>query len=102
MARTPGPAFEKAYKKATYLQNASNDDMLDLYAYAVIARAEKDLASTPKPGMFDLAGKAKRNKWEKYVNEGVKPADAEKAYVAKVDELVSKHGLKDTVPAELK
>jgi hypothetical protein len=30
MARTTSAEFEKAYKKATYLQNASNDDMLDV------------------------------------------------------------------------
>lgn len=47
-------------------------------------------------------GKAKRNKWQKYVDEGVSAADAEKAYIAKVAKLVQEHGLKDTCPAELK
>jgi len=97
-------SFEKSYKLATYLQNASNDEMLDLYAFANIAKQDKDLATAKKPGMFDIAGKKKRERWEQYVNQDppLKPEEAEKAYIEKVSQLVAAHGLKDTCPAELK
>lgn len=36
--------------------------------------------------------KAKRNAWQKIVDEGVKPADAQKRYVKLVNELKEKHG----------
>ena len=36
--------------------------------------------------------KAKRNAWQKVVDEGVKPVDAQKKYVALVNDLKKKHG----------
>jgi acyl-CoA-binding protein len=36
--------------------------------------------------------KAKRNAWQKIVDEGVKPADAQKRYVQLVKDLKEKHG----------
>jgi len=77
--------------------------MLDLYAFAVIAKQEKDLETTEKPGRFDFAGKAKRTRWEKYVNEQPHtPEQAEKAYIDKINALVAENGLKDECPADLK
>jgi len=95
--------FEKSYKLAKYLQKASQDDMLDLYAFAIIAKQEKDLDTTEKPGRFDFTGKAKRTRWEKYVNEKpLKPEEAEQAYIDKINALVAENGLKDGCPADLK
>lgn len=37
-------------------------------------------------------GKAKRNAWQKLVDEGVTPQDAQKKYVALVESLKKKHG----------
>jgi len=95
--------FEKSYKLAKYLQKASQDDMLDLYAFAIIAKQEKDLDTTPKPGAFDFTGKAKRTRWELYVNKQPHtPEQAEKAYIDKINALVAENGLKDGCPADLK
>ncbi len=40
-------------------------------------------------------GKAKRKAWQKLVDEGVKPQEAEKRYVELVDELAERLGVKD-------
>jgi acyl-CoA-binding protein len=37
-------------------------------------------------------GKAKRNAWQKLVDEGISPSDAQKKYVALVESLKTKHG----------
>ena len=42
--------------------------------------------------MFDLKGKAKKNAWQKKVDSGVSPADAEKQYVELVEKLKTSYG----------
>lgn len=102
MARTVSPEFTAAYDRARYIKNANNEELLNLYAYAKIAKQEEDIKTAPAPGMFDLAGKAKRKRWQQHVDESVSPEDAEKQYIAAVAEMVGKYGLKDTCPENLK
>ncbi|KAF2199198.1 hypothetical protein GQ43DRAFT_442680, partial [Delitschia confertaspora ATCC 74209] len=64
-----------------------------LYGYAKIADGEK-FEDAKKPGMMDLPGKAKFNRWQKFHDENLSAADAQKKYVEAVDALVAKYGLK--------
>ncbi|KAG9994830.1 hypothetical protein KCU78_g18240, partial [Aureobasidium melanogenum] len=52
------------------------------------ALQEEQVAYTSLPQQ----GKAKRNAWQKLVDEGVTPEDAQKKYVALVESLKKKHG----------
>ena len=45
-----------------------------------------------RPGMLDLKGKAKWDSWSS--KKGISQDDAKTQYVAKVEELVAKHGMK--------
>jgi len=96
--------FQKSYDRAKYLKHASQNDQLDLYAFAVIAKQEKDLKTAKKPGMMDIAGKAKRKQWEKYLNQDdpLTADEAEKEYIKRINKLVEEHGLKDECPEKLK
>jgi diazepam-binding inhibitor (GABA receptor modulator, acyl-CoA-binding protein) len=42
--------------------------------------------------MFDIKGKAKQKSWQKEVDAGTKPADAEKRYVELVEKLKKAYG----------
>ncbi|KAF2734568.1 acyl CoA binding protein family [Polyplosphaeria fusca] len=87
----PSAKFQKAWDESSKLGGSpSNDEMLEMYAYGKIAKGEE-----AKPaGVFDLKGKAKYNKYQEKVKEGVSQADAEKKYVELVEGLKSKYGLK--------
>ena len=50
------------------------------------------VSNTPLTRHFPQQGKAKRNAWQKLVDEGVSPSDAQKKYVALVESLKTKHG----------
>ncbi|KAK6442235.1 hypothetical protein LTR95_001537 [Oleoguttula sp. CCFEE 5521] len=50
---------------------------------------ETKFADAPKPGMFDLKGKAKYGAWEKV--KDMKPEEAQKKYVTVVKGLVAKY-----------
>lgn len=76
--------------KAAGKQGPSNDEQLCLYAYAKVAEG-KDFSQAEKPGMFNLAGKAKYNKWQEVVNDGLSQKDAEAKYIALAKELLQKH-----------
>jgi len=102
MARTVSPEFTTAYDRAWHINTASNEEKLNLYAYAKIAKQEGDIKTAPAPGIFDLTAKAKRKRWQKFVDENVSPEDAEKQYIAAVAEMVGKYGLKPDCPENLK
>ncbi|KAM4056932.1 acyl coA binding protein [Hirsutella rhossiliensis] len=93
------PEFEKAVVDSKKLTGKpSNDELLDLYALYKIANGE-DIAKAPAPGMFDMKGKAKKNAWQKLLDEGVTPDQAQVKYVALVEDLKTKHGYDaDKVP----
>jgi len=67
--------------------------MLELYAYSKIAKGE-DISKATKPGMFDMQGKFKRNKWQEFIDAGITKDEATTKYVEKYNELKTKHGLK--------
>lgn len=85
-------AFETAVADSKKLTSKpSNEELLDLYALYKIALGE-DISNAPTPGMFDLKGKAKKNAWQKKVDEGVTQEQAKSEYVALVEQLKAQHG----------
>ncbi|KAJ4385672.1 hypothetical protein N0V93_010101 [Gnomoniopsis smithogilvyi] len=85
--------FETAVQDSQKLTSKpTNEQLLELYALFKIAKGE-DIDASPKPGMFDLKGKAKRNAWQAKHDE--LNGDAEKAkaeYVTLVEKLKAEHG----------
>ncbi|EMD88130.1 hypothetical protein COCC4DRAFT_202257 [Bipolaris maydis ATCC 48331] len=95
----PSAKFDEVYKKVSAMgeklkaagkQGPSNDEQLQLYAYAKIANGT-DFSAAKKPGMFDLTGKAKYNKWKDEVEAGTTPEKAEEEYIKLGEELVAKY-----------
>lgn len=85
-------AFDTAVADSKKLTSKpSNEELLDLYALYKIALGE-DISNAPAPGMFDLKGKAKKNAWQKKVDEGVTQEQAKSEYVALVEQLKAQHG----------
>ncbi|KAI4722261.1 hypothetical protein E4T48_01412 [Aureobasidium sp. EXF-10727] len=102
--------FKKAVEDSRKLKaKPSDDELLQLYGLFKQGTQDPPIESSDKPGMFDLKssafqaeliadmfllqqGKAKRNAWQKLVDEGVTPQDAQKKYVALVESLKKKHG----------
>ncbi|OTA94279.1 hypothetical protein M434DRAFT_394834 [Hypoxylon sp. CO27-5] len=97
------PEFVKAQEDSKKLTSKpSNDDLLELYALFKVGNGE-DFSKAEKPGMFDLKAKYKYQAWQKLVDEGVTPEDAQKRYVKKVEELKEKYGYDaDKVPEAVK
>ncbi|KAH8765512.1 acyl-CoA-binding protein [Diaporthe sp. PMI_573] len=85
-------SFEKAIADSKKLTSKpSNEELLDLYALFKIANGE-DISAAPAPGMFDLKGKAKKNAWQKKVDEGLTADQAKEQYVALVEKLKTQYG----------
>ncbi|KAK6066324.1 acyl CoA binding protein [Seiridium cupressi] len=82
-----------------------NDELLELYvrvrlslircplstALFKVANGE-DISKAPKPGMFDLKGKAKYNAWQKVVDDSTSAETAQQKYVQLVESLKASHG----------
>ncbi|KAL1858898.1 hypothetical protein Daus18300_009767 [Diaporthe australafricana] len=108
--------FDKAIADSKKLTSKpSNEELLELYGTSTganhgsgtilplvlspdnsaalfkIANGE-DIASAPAPGMFDLKGKAKKNAWQKKVDEDVTQEGAKEQYVALVEKLKTQYG----------
>uniref|UniRef100_A0A8R1E368 ACB domain-containing protein n=1 Tax=Caenorhabditis japonica TaxID=281687 RepID=A0A8R1E368_CAEJA len=82
-------SFDDAAAKVKSLKTSpSNDELLKLYA--LFKQGTVGDNTTDKPGMFDLKGKAKWSAWDE--KKGTSKDDAQKAYVALVEELVAKYG----------
>ncbi|KAH8884769.1 acyl CoA binding protein [Thozetella sp. PMI_491] len=85
-------AFKKAVVDSKKLTSKpSNDELLELYGLFKIATGE-DISKAPAPGMFDLKGKAKKNAWQKLVDEGLTAEEAQEKYVALVEKLKASLG----------
>ncbi|KAM3464854.1 hypothetical protein MY5147_008668 [Beauveria neobassiana] len=85
-------AFKKAAEDSKkLLAKPSNDELLELYGLYKVGNAE-DISSAPAPGMFDMKGKAKKNAWQKVVDEGISAETAQERYVALVEKLKTKYG----------
>ncbi|ROT40547.1 acyl CoA binding protein [Sodiomyces alkalinus F11] len=92
MSAPQSDAFKQAVidsKKLT--AKPSNDELLELYALYKVSTGE-DITQAPSPGMFDLKGKAKKNAWQKVVDEGTTPEQAQEKYVALVNRLKEAYG----------
>ncbi|KFH40469.1 putative acyl-CoA-binding protein-like protein [Hapsidospora chrysogenum ATCC 11550] len=77
-------AFQTAVTDSKKLTaKPDNDELLKLYALYKVALG---LLHTGKQG------KAKKNAWQKVVDEGTTPEQAQEQYVALVEELKAKHG----------
>uniref|UniRef100_A0A0D6QT57 ACB domain-containing protein n=1 Tax=Araucaria cunninghamii TaxID=56994 RepID=A0A0D6QT57_ARACU len=88
MARQTSPEFDAAVKASSQLsEKPSNDDLLAMYALFKQASQDPPIESAEKVGMFDLKGKAKRGAWQKIVDEGVTPEEAEQKYIALIEKM---------------
>ncbi|KAI0594389.1 putative fatty acid binding protein [Biscogniauxia mediterranea] len=86
------PEFEKAQKESRQLVSKPNtDDLLELYALFKVGNGE-DITKAEKPGMFDMKGKYKQTAWQKLVDEGVTPEQAQERYVKKVEAMKETYG----------
>ncbi|KAI1386695.1 acyl-CoA-binding protein [Hypoxylon trugodes] len=90
------PAFKKAQEDSKKLTSKpSNEDLLELYGLFKVGNAE-DFSKAEKPGVFDLKNKYKYQAWQKLVDEGVTPEDAQERYVKKVEELKKTYGFDES------
>ncbi|KAL2754458.1 hypothetical protein ACRALDRAFT_1070238 [Sodiomyces alcalophilus JCM 7366] len=92
MSAPQSDAFKQAVidsKKLT--AKPTNDELLELYALFKVGTGE-DIRHSPSPGMFDLKAKAKRSAWQKVIDEGTTPEQAQEKYVALVNKLKETYG----------
>ncbi|KAI8145972.1 putative acyl-coA-binding protein [Fennellomyces sp. T-0311] len=80
----PSAEFDKAAEEVKNLPTKPSDDDL-LKLYGLFKQATVGDNNTAKPGMFDLKGKYKWQAWEDV--KGKSKEDAEKEYIAFVEEL---------------
>ncbi|ODQ50908.1 putative acyl-coA-binding protein [Saitoella complicata NRRL Y-17804] len=84
----PSAEFTKAAEEVKNLSKKPTDDEL-LCLYGLFKQATIGDNNTDKPGMFDLKGKYKWEAWNKL--KGTSQEDAEKQYIALVEELKAKN-----------
>ncbi|KAF8470223.1 putative acyl-coA-binding protein [Kalaharituber pfeilii] len=84
-----GAEFEKAAEDVKNLESKPSDDEL-LKLYGLFKQATTGDNTTDKPGLFDFIGGYKWKAWKAL--EGTTKEDAEKQYIAFVNELKVKHG----------
>ncbi|CAL8340462.1 unnamed protein product [Boreogadus saida] len=83
--------FDAAAAEVKQLKSKPEDaEMLKIYA--LFKQASMGDNSTAFPGMFDFTGKAKWNAWD--AEKGKSQDDAKTEYIAKVEELKTKYGIK--------
>jgi acyl-CoA-binding protein len=75
--------FDQAVHRSRSLPSQSNENLLELYSLYKQATAG-DVAGS-RPGVFDLAGRAKYDAWAK--QEGMSRDDAMRAYIDVVNTL---------------
>ncbi|KAI0995378.1 hypothetical protein K3495_g12804 [Podosphaera aphanis] len=84
--------FETAVADSKKLvSKPNNDELLELYGLYKIATGE-DITKAPKPGNFDLKGKAKKRAWQEVVNTGVDEEGAKVKYIKLVEDLKVAYG----------
>jgi len=91
--------FERAAEQAKILKTQPEKNEL-LQIYALYKQATAGDVNISRPGMFDLAGKAKWDAWE--TKKGMSKEDAMKAYVDMVEEMKGKYGLADWMESHLR
>jgi len=75
--------FEDAAARSKSLPKQDNNTLLEIYS--LYKQATKGNVSGPKPGMFDMVGKAKHDAWAKL--EGTSREDAMTRYITLIDSL---------------
>ncbi|KAF2455113.1 acyl CoA binding protein [Lineolata rhizophorae] len=94
MPAQQSPEFKQAALDVKKLKaKPTNDELLELYALYKHGTDEESIDDAKAPSMFDFKEKAKRRAWQDTVDSGMSPADAQKKYVALVEELKNKHGV---------
>jgi len=78
--------FQDAVQRVKSLPSQSNESLLEMYGLYKQSTAG-DVAGK-RPGMFDMAGRAKYDAWEK--RRGTSKEDAMRAYVELVAKLAGK------------
>ncbi len=82
-------AFEQAQKDVhTLSRKPEAADLLDLYAF--FKQAGEGDVKGERPGMLNITGRLKYDAWEKL--KGMAQAEAEAAYVKKVQDLMRADG----------
>ncbi|KAJ2902046.1 acyl CoA binding protein [Zalerion maritima] len=100
MSVAQSEAFKTAIADSKKLTSKpSNEDLLDLYALFKVGNGE-DYSAAPAPGMFDLKGKAKKNAWQKIVEEGITAEQAQERYVALVERMKKDYGYDESKQPE--
>ncbi|KAF2721481.1 acyl-CoA-binding protein [Polychaeton citri CBS 116435] len=93
MPATLSPEFKKAVEDSRKLKaKPSDNELLELYGLFKQASQDPPIEDTKAPGMFELKEKAKRNAWQKLVDDGVTPALAQDKYIKLVVSLKEKYG----------
>lgn len=62
--------------------------------YALYKQALQDppIEEADAPGAFDLKGKAKKRSWQKIVDEGITPEEAQTKYIALIEKMKKEYG----------
>ncbi|KFY19347.1 hypothetical protein V491_04487 [Pseudogymnoascus sp. VKM F-3775] len=85
---TLSPAFEQAVVDSKKLvKKPTNDHLLEMYGLFKQATQDPPIEQSEAPGTFDLKGKAKKRAWQKVVDEGVTPEQAQEQYIALIEQL---------------
>ncbi len=78
--------FNKSVQGVTTLTDVDNDDLL--YLYGLYKQVTCGDCNAQKPSFFDFKGQAKWKAWES--RKGLKKEKAQKQYIDKVENLLSK------------
>ncbi|KFY53103.1 hypothetical protein V496_07909 [Pseudogymnoascus sp. VKM F-4515 (FW-2607)] len=85
---TLSPAFNQAVVDSKKLvKKPTNDHLLEMYGLYKQALQDPPIEKSEAPGTFDLKGKAKKRAWQKVVDEGVTPEQAQEQYIALIEQL---------------
>ncbi|KAL9049824.1 MAG: hypothetical protein Q9162_006998 [Coniocarpon cinnabarinum] len=93
MAAEQSEKFKQAVEDSRKLkQKPGQNEMLDLYGLFKQGTQDPPIEKASKPGMFDMVGKEKRKAWERVVEKGTKPEQAQVEYVQYVEDLKDRYG----------
>ncbi|ELR04130.1 hypothetical protein VC83_02052 [Pseudogymnoascus destructans] len=85
---TLSPAFNQAVMDSKKLVNKpTKDHLLEMYGLFKQATQDPPIEKSEAPGAFDLKGKAKKRAWQKVVDKGVTPEQAQEQYIALIEQL---------------
>lgn len=82
--------FKEAAEMIKNLKARPTDEEL-LMIYALFKQATEGDVNVPRPGMFDLKGKAKWDAWNG--KKGMSKEEAQRAYIARAKQLAETYGL---------